>query len=246
MKSYNKDNYLRHKSDINSVSIPLTKETNFRDMSREELIYCLLPVVYDASSKFSMDELAIGRLTIEDIIQEGYIGLIESVDLLDLEKVMLADNPEGYIRYYVYKRVWGSIRRATINNRGTMRVSEYGFNKAIKNKDKDMAKKFFDAIFDSLDDNNNQIQVEDKIIEYDINFVSKYLFSLINKYLDVDEIKVLDLSYGLNGIKKTMPEIASQIGIDIKGHYKKITEIKKGAINKLHELVDPELIINFI
>ena len=102
MKSYNKSNYDRYKDDIYD-----TKVTSFRDGVIVKHLY----LVEKIARKFSTSQIASGVLSIEDIIQEGNLGLIRSVDKVDWDKNLSAfDNTHAstvtnldYFRKYLWK-----------------------------------------------------------------------------------------------------------------------------------------------
>ena len=82
MKKYNIFNYIRHKEDI-KASTPIDKD--FQDYTRNELIIKFMPLVETMGRKFSTSSQASGILTINDLLQIGYEGLIKAVDKLDWE-----------------------------------------------------------------------------------------------------------------------------------------------------------------
>ena len=81
MKKYNISNYVRYKEDVKK-SMPDNKE--FIDYTRNELIIKFLPLVESLARKFATSQQASGVLSINDLIQEGGIGLTLAVDKIDM------------------------------------------------------------------------------------------------------------------------------------------------------------------
>ncbi len=76
MKKYNVKNYVRYKEDV-KASQPNVKELT--EYTREELITKFLPLVENIARKFSTTQQASGVMSINDILQEGSIGLTKAV-----------------------------------------------------------------------------------------------------------------------------------------------------------------------
>ena len=80
MKKYNIQNYIRYKEDL-KLSMP---EGLFWDeYTRDELVIKFMYLVENLARKFSTSQQASGVMTINDLIQEGSIGLISAVDKID-------------------------------------------------------------------------------------------------------------------------------------------------------------------
>ena len=77
MKSYNIDNYIRYKKDV-EASQPESKQ--WSEYTRDELIVKFLPLVENIAKKFSTAQQASGVLDITDLIQFGSIGLIQAIE----------------------------------------------------------------------------------------------------------------------------------------------------------------------
>ena len=138
MKKYNIQNYIRYKEDVKKSIYNL--EGKFWDeYTRDELIVKFLPLVENIARKFSTSDQASGVLSINDLIQEGSIGLIKAVDKLDINRVIESDDPEKTIKSFLAKRIKGTIRRAININRCDMRSPEYKLNEIQKDVGKDKA-----------------------------------------------------------------------------------------------------------
>ena len=75
MKKYNVQNYIRYKVDLDA-----SLSRNIKD-DREKIIIENMPLVETIARKFSTTQQASGVLSINDLIQEGSIGLIHAVSI---------------------------------------------------------------------------------------------------------------------------------------------------------------------
>ena len=254
MKKYNVTNYVRYKEDLKR-SINGLGELNYNEYTRNELIIKFLPLVENIARKFATSQQASGVLTINDLIQEGSVGLIKAIDKLDWVVLSESDDIEKTLKSFISKRVKGSIRRAIDINRGNIRLPEHKINEVRKNpNDEKIVAMFFNTIFLSTDeitygddDQENMIyQIADKSEPYNIALLNLYLKSLLQKHLDETEYEVLRLSYGLDCDKHSANEIASQLKMEQPSAYVRISEIKKQAVQKLIDGVDPAQVIDYL
>ena len=262
MKKYNLQNYLRYKDDLKKT-IKRIDSKNYNEHSRDELIALFLPLVENIAKKFSTADQASGVMDITDIIQEGSIGLIYSVDNIDWDKIKESNNQEQTIKSFLSKRIKGSIRRAIDINRGSIRIPEHKLNEMRRNpEDKQMVEMFFNSIFQSIDasstsyyeDTNGDSlvansyaeQIADKSKEYNIDILNAYLFGLFKKYLTDVESNVLRLSYGLDCDKHSANAISEVLGFKGPSAYVRVSELKKFAISKLIANVDASQVIDYL
>ena len=243
MKKYNVQNYVRYKHDLDA--------TLSRDISddREKIIVENMELVENIARKFSTTQQASGVLTINDLIQEGAIGLIHAVDKIDWDVITDSTEPERTLKSFLSKRIKGAIRRAIDINRGNIRIPEHKLNDMRKNseQEKKTIEVFFNSIFSSIDDNVDKfIQVEDKTKDYNIDIMNKYLLSIMEAHLNIKEYDVLRMSYGLDCDKMSAKEIADKLKIDGTAAYVRISQIKRDAINKLIDNVDPAQVVDFL
>ena len=82
MKKYNVTNYIRYKEDLDIV-LKRIPDKSFKDYTRDELIIMFLPLVENIGRRFATSQQASGVLTINDLIQEGSLGLIAAVDRIE-------------------------------------------------------------------------------------------------------------------------------------------------------------------
>ena len=215
MKKYNIQNYIRYKEDVKK-SIARLEGKFWDEYTKDELIVKFLPLTENIARKFSTSDQASGVLSINDLIQEGSIGLVKAVGKLDINRVVESKDPEKTIKSFLAKRIKGSIRRAIDINRGDIRIPEYKLNEIRKDlgKDKALVAMFFNSIFLSIDvpvkedDDNFAFQIPDESEPYNIALMNVYLTGLCKKYLNENEYEVLRLSYGLDCEKLSGKEIA--------------------------------------
>lgn len=247
MKRYNVQNYVRYRHDIDSYG----EEPDTGD-KRQDIIIANMSLVENIARKFSTMQQASGVLTINDLIQEGSIGLIYAVDKIDWNTITDSTDPERTLKSFLSKRIKGAIRRAIDINRGNIRIPEHKLNEMRKNsgEEQKMVEMFFNSIFSSIDnvppENNMVYEIEDKTKKYNIDILNKYLLSIMETHLNIKEYDVLRMSYGLDCEKMSAKEIAERLKIDGTAAFVRISQIKRDAINKLIETTDPEQVIDFL
>ena len=253
MKKYNVQNYIRYKNDL-EVTLKLIPKKEFHEYTRTELTTVFLPLVENIARKFSTTQQASGVMTINDLIQEGAIGLQAAVDRIEWQTIHDSDDKEKTLKSFFAKRVRGAIRRAIDINRGDMRIPEYKLNDIRKNfgKDRKIVQTFFNQVFMSIDENFNDegdnplFQVPDKSEPYNIALLNAYLLGIMKEHLTDKEYDVLRMSYGLDCDKHPAKDIASKLGIDGVSNYVRVSELKKSAIEKLIDNVSPDQVIDYL
>lgn len=247
MKNYNLDNYLRLKRDLEEV---MPEDKPWMEYSRDELITKLMPFAIDIARSFSTTDQASGVMSINDIMQEAFLSLTLAVDRIDWNMMNHNDDLERQIKGFVSKRIKGGVRRAIDMNRGDIRIPEHKINEIRKNegKDKELVQMFFNSIFLSIDENEeeNGFEVEDKSKEYNINILNKYILSLMRQYLNDREYDVLRMSFGLDCDKLPAKKIAKLLDIQGVADFVRVSQIKRDAIDKLIDNVDPDQVMDFM
>jgi len=255
MKSYNIQNYIRWKKDIEyKISkLPKIVDNDYTVWNREQMIIGFTPLVENLSRKFSTSQQASGVMDILDLIQEGNSGLVKAVDRLDYTTLSDSDDQEKTLKSFLSKRIKGHIRRAVDINRGDMRIPEHKLNEIRRNfgKDKKMVEMFFNSIFLSIDDKpkddeNMVYQIPDKSEPYNMNLLNIYLKGLMRKYLNEKEYEVLRLSYGLDCDKHPAKQIADILKIEGTSSYVRVSQLKRQAVEKLIENVDHSQVLDYL
>ena len=253
MKSYNIQNYIRYKKDLEQAYKRLQQGYDYQDYTRDDLVILFMPLVENIARKFETSQQASGVMSILDLIQEGNVNLIKAVDRIDWDKMAESEDQEKTMKSFLSKRIKGGIRRAIDINRGQMRLPEHITNEIRKNfgKDKKMVAMFFNSIFLSIDsgtrdDDDMLYQIEDKSEPYNQVFLNMYLTSLLKQHLDDKEFHVLRLSYGLDCDKHSAKQIADYLNIEGSGAYVRVSQLKKQAVNKLIENVDHSQVIDYL
>ena len=255
MKSYNIDNYVRWKKDIELKihKLPKVVDGDYTIYNREQMIICFTPLVENLARKFSTSQQASGVMDILDLIQEGNSGLIKAVDRLDYIVLKESEDQEKTLKSFLSKRIRGHIRRAIDINRGDMRIPEHKLNEIRRNfgKDKKMVEMFFNSIFLSIDEKPKQeedmvYQIPDKSDPYNEQLLNAYIISLLNKHLEWNEVFVLSKSYGLDGPKWSAKEIATKLDIQGVSAYVRVSELKKQAVEKLIANVDHSQVLDYL
>tara|TARA_B110000977_G_C11066467_1_gene487990 strand:+ start:1039 stop:1800 length:762 start_codon:yes stop_codon:yes gene_type:complete len=253
MKKYNVKNYIRYKVDLtNSIHNIELKE--LKEYTRDKLIVMFLPLVENIGRKFATSQQASGVMSINDLIQEGSLGLIRAVDKIIWETIEESNEPEKTIKSFLSKRIKGAIRRAIDINRGDIRIPEHKLNEIRKDNGKNhkMVAMFFNSIFLSIDEQINEdedgslFQIPDQSEPYNIGLMNIYLQSLLKKHLNKKEYEILRLSYGLDCDKHSANQIADILSIEGPSAYVRISEIKKEAVKKLIENVKSNQIFDYL
>lgn len=253
MKKYNSRTYSSNKNNIASARARIKKD-NLNKLSRDEVITLYLPLVENIARKFKTSKQASGIMSLNDIIQEGYIGLIMSYDSIKWDKIKESPDPERTIRSFFSKRIKGAIRRAIDKNRSDIRIPEHKLNEIRKDngKDKKLMQLFFNSIFLSIDEKSSENEedyannVVDTSKPYIIHKINDYLMDLMSRVLDDREYDVIRLSYGLDCDKHSAKQIAEIVGINVDTAHVRVSQIKRSALEKLIERVDRNMLLEFM
>lgn len=258
MKKYNINTYRLYKEDVKETIASLP-DVDYEQLTRNQLITKFMPLVENIAKKFSTAAQASGTLDILDIIQEGSVGLIKAVDRIDWNIFNLSEDKEKTMKSFLSKRIRGAIRRSIDMYRGDMRIPEHKLNDIRKNfgKDEKMVAMFFNSIFFSLDDsawvgeftdgNATKVnQIEDKSEPYNMDLLNAYLLSLLRRHLNNKEYQVLRLSYGLDCEKQSAQSIADTLGLKGSSAFVRISQLKRQAVDKLIDNVDPEQVLDYM
>ena len=254
MRKYNIANYVRYKKDVEAQLKKVRKpiDGDYTYLNDKEIQINFLPLVETLARKQSTSDQASGVLSINDLLQEGALGLCAAVSKLDRELLIKSDDQEKTLKSFLSKRIKGAIRRSVDINRGDIRIPEHKLNEIRRNpKDEKMVAMFFNSVFSSIDanpndDENMAYQVIDKSEPYNIALLNTYLLSLMRTHLTPTQYDVLRLSYGLDCDKHSANEIASKIGVNVATAHVRISQIKRDAIQVLIDNVDSSQVLDYL
>lgn len=251
MKKYNINTYRLYKEDVKETIASLP-DLDYEQLTRNQLITKFMPLVENIAKKFSTASQASGTLDILDIIQEGSVGLVKAVDRIDWNVFNLSEDKDKTMKSFLSKRIRGAIRRSIDMYRGDMRIPEHKLNDIRKNfgKDEKMVAMFFNSIFlstdDTMGDGASVYEVEDKSEPYNMDLLNAYLSSLLRRYLNSKEYQVLRLSYGLDCEKHSAQSIADILGLKGSSAFVRVSQLKRQAVDKLINNVDPEQVLDYM
>ena len=254
MRKYNIANYVRYKKEVEAALKRVNKPINgdYTHLTNEEIVINFLPLVETLARKQSTSDQASGVLSINDLLQEGNLGLCAAVNKLDRDTLKKSEDQEKTLKSFISKRIKGAIRRAVDINRGDIRIPEHKLNEIRRNpKDEKMVAMFFNSVFSSIDANPNQdenmaYQVVDKSEPYNIGLLNAYLLQLMKKYLNIQQYEVLRLSFGLDCDKHSANEVAAKLDINVSTAHVRISQIKRDAIQVLIDNVDSSQVLDYL
>jgi DNA-directed RNA polymerase specialized sigma subunit len=257
MKNYNLQNYKRHQEDIVSATKTVRPLVN-TELSKKELVVKYMPLVEKIAKSFSTSDIASGVLSINDLMQCGYIGLVQQIEKLDKDILATSDHPEKTLKSFLTKRIKGTIRRHININRGDMKIPEWKLNELRKldldNEDGTTAfdprvALFFSQVFQSTDvfqakdgKGFNPFDKPDTSKPYNIDLLNVYLLGIMKEHLNSTQYDVLRLSYGLDTQKMSAIDIAAFLEMGMSTAQVRISQIKRDAIHVLANNVSPEQI----
>ena len=255
MRKYNIANYVRYKNEVEALLKKVRKpiEGDYTYLNDDEIKINFLPLVETLARKQSTSDQASGVLSINDLLQEGALGLCAAVSKLDRDLLIKSEDQEKTLKSFRSKRIKGAIRKAVDNCRGDIRIPEHKLNEIRKNpKDEKMVAMFFNSVFSSIDakppgdDDNMVYQVIDKSEPYNITLLNTYLLGLMRTHLTPVQYDVLRMSYGLDCDKLSANDIAVKLGINVSTAHVRISQIKRDAIHCLIENVDSSQVLDYL
>ena len=254
MRKYNIANYVRYKKDVEAQLKKVRKpiDGDYTYLTNKEIQINFLPLVETLARKQSTSDQASGVLSINDLLQEGALGLCAAVSKLDRDLLIKSEDQEKTLKSFLSKRIKGAIRRSVDINRGDIRIPEHKLNEIRRNpKDEKMVAMFFNSVFSSIDDKPNDdenmaYQVIDKSEPYNIALLNTYLLSLMKQHLTPIQYDVLRMSYGLDCDKCSANDIAAKLGINVSTAHVRISQIKRDAIQKLIDNVDSSQVLDYL
>ena len=88
--------------------------------------------------------------------------------------------------------------------------------------------------------------IEDKSDPYNMDLLNAYLSSLLRRHLNSKEYQVLRLSYGLDCEKQSAQAIADKLGLKGSSAFVRVSQLKRQAVDKLINNVDPEQVLDYM
>ena len=79
-----------------------------------------------------------------------------------------------------------------------------------------------------------------------MDLLNAYLSSLLRRYLNSKEYQVLRLSYGLDCEKQSAQSIADILGLKESSAFVRVSQLKRQAVDKLINNVDPEQVLDYM
>ena len=209
MKWYLHKHHLQHLKDIKAQ-----RDTDFGNY---------LPWVSQIANAFARDSVAIGALNLQDLIQAGYVGLVEAYNTVDHDR----DQAEKWS--YIKKRIKWAIRREIENHGAFIKIPRRDIDKAnakLTNVDKILVNtfaKFFDKSM-IIEANN-----------YSDSYENEQLGLLLDDYLydnikNTDHVEIIRASYGIDRDK---PMSMKELAIKYRTTPNYINQVKQRVIKSL-------------
>jgi RNA polymerase sigma factor (sigma-70 family) len=185
--------------------------------------------------EYTRDELIIKFLPLVENIAKKFSTTTQASGVLDITDLIQAGS-KGLI-LAVDKIEWATI---TDSNDPEKTIKSF------------LSKRIKGSIRRDMDIYRGSIKLpEHKLIEmrsegYNIDLMNIYLTGLLKKHLDHREFEVLRLSYGLDCDKHSAITIAELLNIEGNSAYVRVSELKKQAIKKLVDNVDPSQVLDYL
>lgn len=186
------------------------KHLNDIKVQRGDEIEMYYPYVIQIANTFARDSVAIGALNFQDLVQAGYVGLVEGWNNLDHDR----DQPEKWA--FLKKRIKGSVRREIDKHGTTIKVPRRNLEehrRTVTSIDKILVNvfpKFFDEEL-VYEDDTRSWQAEQLGILLDDYFYKNFS--------NTDHVEILKSLFGIDRPERTpIKELAnkyrkSEIGI---------------------------------
>lgn len=256
MRNYSRETKKRLDDDLDRVD----KYDNIEDFiyDKDKIVEQYLDLAEEVvRTHFKTSYFAIGVLSLNDLIQEAVIGLIAAAKNVDAEQILASTNPEILLKKFLTIRMVGAVKR--IISRYSRQISmSYYMQVKVKNGDDvpdEVVAMFFDRVLTSISSTRFKceyssklfVDINQKTVEYDINFMSEYISSLIKKNLDKDSANCLDWYFGLKGNVFPVLEVGEKLGLvgSKEGIAKQVEQMKSDAIHTLSMVVDRGLVADF-
>jgi len=206
------DTYMKNVESVGTRNVSMQDEKN---LTSEQLVENNLKFVVKIAHSYK------GMLSLEDLIQEGNIGLMKAAERFDTSRDIKFIT---YAVHYIKKYMRMAITRHNNMIKGSNgRSPVFSMNKQISD---DGNATFEEIIMNEKCDSGP----DEHLSEHD---VSNYVSNMVDKLDDIERNVIRD-RFGFNGRKKTLDEISKSIGYTIAG----VSAIEKRAKKKLGNIIN--------
>ena len=217
-------------------------------MSRDELIDAFMYLPNIISKGFSSSEKSSGALDRDDIKQEAYLALLNAVDNIDYSIISKSKLPYRSMETFLHITIRGAVRRVIDQKRGVIRLPEYVISKMRVTGNIELKELYFNSLgikLDGRDCNVRKISYSDADSE-----TLDYLMSTIDNNLDEDEAIAIKVNFGLYPyLELSKADISEILGwgyLPKHYQYQEVNMLIERAISKLKDVIDVELVANFL
>ena len=210
------------------------KHLNDIKVQRGDEIEMYYPYVIQIANTFARDSVAIGALNFQDLVQSGYVGLVEGWAKLDHDR----DQPEKWS--FLKKRIKWAIRREIDNHGAAIKIPRVELEESRRNLtsiDKLLVNsfpKFFKEIEPA-----NEVDITPYAIDRLSLIIDDYLYS---NFKNIDHVEILKALFGIDREKKSsIKDLAQKYNMSDVG----IKKIRERMIKKLRNEKFEKIIENF-
>ena len=236
MKWYNQKAYKQHIKDLKYLDL---------DDKRKKLCF---EFVNSVANSFPREYNRIGILDVNDLIQYGYCGLLESWDKLNWDRVfeLNPSDQQAMIWKFIKNGIKYKILHGIARDRDTIRIPQaYYIDWHKKNTDYTYDMDIFLTQTFSSFFNNEYLDVVDDSGNYIADQLNSYLNDVMETFLAPLEKLVIKMFYGFDE-PYDRPVAQARIAKEFNKSTDNIKKIKQRGMDKLKQNTVKELIEKFI